>query len=170
MCRQDQRFRDMYNVDSCDVVITGIFHQVCRQHCYQQRCIVCVALLSFETSARCYHQRSEQLAAAVQRPGRPEAASSPRAGCSLACMGSRRLTLPYPCPYPLPTVHSPTLNLTGARVADQLCGTGAVLRAGPRMAVWRPSTLPRGQRGGGTGGGMGIKAACGCHAQEQDEC
>ncbi|PRW45111.1 glycosyl transferase group 1 [Chlorella sorokiniana] len=28
VCRQDQRFRDVYNVDSCDVVITGIFHQV----------------------------------------------------------------------------------------------------------------------------------------------
>lgn len=27
VCRQDQRFRDVYNVDSCDVVITGIFHQ-----------------------------------------------------------------------------------------------------------------------------------------------
>lgn len=28
VCRQDQRFRDAYDVDSCDVIITGIFHQV----------------------------------------------------------------------------------------------------------------------------------------------
>jgi acetolactate synthase regulatory subunit len=29
VCRLNQRFRDVYDVDSCDVVVTGIFHQVC---------------------------------------------------------------------------------------------------------------------------------------------
>ncbi|KAI3426406.1 hypothetical protein D9Q98_008776 [Chlorella vulgaris] len=28
VCRLNQRFRDVYDVDSCDVVVTGIFHQV----------------------------------------------------------------------------------------------------------------------------------------------
>lgn len=28
VCGLSQRFRDCYDVDSCDVVVTGIFHQV----------------------------------------------------------------------------------------------------------------------------------------------
>lgn len=28
VCGLNQRFRDCYDVDSCDVVVTGIFHQV----------------------------------------------------------------------------------------------------------------------------------------------
>jgi hypothetical protein len=28
VCRAGQRFRDVYDVDDCDVVVTGIFHQI----------------------------------------------------------------------------------------------------------------------------------------------
>jgi hypothetical protein len=31
VCRAGQRFRDVYDVDDCDVVVTGIFHQARRQ-------------------------------------------------------------------------------------------------------------------------------------------
>lgn len=40
VCRQTERFRDCYDIDSCDVVVTGIFHQVrpCMWHSCVRMC------------------------------------------------------------------------------------------------------------------------------------